>query len=181
VLLESAARRRLLSTNLVDLRIVLRELAPPGDGTGPRTADNHGMTMKMLGRLQGGIDPSNMLRVQRSCSHAHVPSQPAAGGYRYHDLGGEMPPFYLRRFRHGDGCAAVTLAAPLEMSSGGDAERGAPGVALVQVNVGARMIPWESLLEIADDPEVSALLARAALEAVFDLQLLEREDCPICE
>ena len=143
-------------------------------------ADNHGMTMKMLGRLQGGIDPSDALRVERSCAHAHLPAQPAASGYRYHDLAGELPPFYLRRFRHGDTCAAVTLAGPVEISSGADAERGAPAVALVQVSVGARMIRWDQLMAIADDTGVSSLLTRAALEAVFELQLLEREDCPIC-
>jgi hypothetical protein len=142
--------------------------------------DNHCMTMKMLGRLRGGIDPSNALRVERSCSHAHVPAQPAAAGYRYHDLRGELPPFYLRRFRHGGNCAAVTLVGPVELSSGADAERGAPAVALVQVSIGARTVPWESLMAAPDDPEFSALLTRAALEAVFELQLLEREDCPIC-
>jgi hypothetical protein len=162
------------------LRFVLRELAPAGDETGLPATDNLCMTMKMLGRLQGGIDPSDALRVERSCSHAHVPAQPAAAGYRYHDLAGELPPFYLRRFRYGTTCAAVSLVGPVELSSGADAERGAPAVALVQVSIGARTLPWESLLATDTDLGVSPLLARAALEAVFDLQLLEREDCPIC-
>jgi hypothetical protein len=138
------------------------------------------MTMKMLGRLRGGIDPSDALRVERSCSHAHVPAQPAAAGYRYHDLAGELPPFYLRRFRYGATCAAVSLVGPVELSSGADAERGAPAVALVRVSIGARTLPWESLLATPVDPEVSPLLARATLEAVFELQLLEPEDCPLC-
>jgi hypothetical protein len=138
------------------------------------------MTMKMLGRLQGGIDPSDALRMERSCSHAHVPAQPAAAGYRYHDLEGELPPFYLRRFRYGAACAAVSLVGPVELSSGADAERGAPAVALVQVSLGPRTLSWESLLAAPADPEISPLLARAALEAVFELQLLEPDDCPIC-
>jgi len=142
--------------------------------------DKRVMTMKMLGRLRGGIDPSNALRVERCCSHAHVPAQPAADGYRYHDLGGELPAFYLRRLRHGEHCAAVTLVGPVELSSGADAERGAPGVALVQVSVGPRTVAWEDLLATTGDPDVPALLARAMLEAVFELDLLEREDCPIC-
>jgi hypothetical protein len=50
----------------------------------------------------------------------------------------------------------------------------------VQVSIGARTLPWESLMAAPADPEVSPLLARAVLEAVFELQLLEREDCPIC-
>jgi len=177
---KSATRDRLLSPNRVDLRIVLRELAPPGDEPGLPATDNQPMTIKMLGRLQGGIDPSDALRVERSCSHAHVPAQPVAAGYRYHDLGGELPPFYLRRFRYGATCATVSLVGPVELSSGADAERGAPAVALVQVSVGARRLPWESLLASTADGELSPLLVRATLEAVFELQLLERDDCPIC-
>ena len=109
-----------------------------------------------------------------------MPGQPVAAGYRYHDLGGELPPFYLRRFRYGATCAAVSLVGPVELSSGADAERGAPAVALVQVTIGARTLPWESLLASTADAELSPLLVRATLEAVFELQLLERDDCPIC-
>ena len=109
-----------------------------------------------------------------------MPAQPAASGYRYHELAGELPPFYLRRFRHGDTCAAVTLTGPVEISSGADAERGAPAVALVQVSIGARLVPWDRLLGLPDDEGVSSLLSRAALEAVFELHLLEAEECPIC-
>jgi hypothetical protein len=140
------------------------------------------MKMQMLGRLRGGIDPLDLRRVERCCSHALVPGEPAAAGYRYHDLGGELPPFYLRRFRYAaDRCATVSLIGPVELSSGADAERGAPAVALVQVSVGACLVPWHDVADMPDDPELSPLLARAALEAVFELQLLERDECPICE
>lgn len=178
---KSATRDILLSANRLDLRIILCELAPPGDGTPPREADNHGMKMQMLGRLRGGIDPFELRRVERCCSHALVPAEPAAAGYRYHDLGGEMPPFYLRRFRYGDRCAAVSLIGPVELSSGADAERGAPAVAQVQVSMGAGLMAWHEVASLADEPELSPLLARAALEAVFELQLFERDECPICE
>ena len=177
---KSAARHILLSTNRFDLRIVLHELAPPGDAATPLEADKYGMTMRMLGRLQGGIDPFNVRRVERCCSHALVPAEPAAAGYRYHDLAGELPPFYLRRFRYRDLCAAVALVGPVELSSGADAERGAAAVAQVQVSVGARRVSWHELAAIPGDAELSPLLARAALEAVFELQLLERDECPIC-
>jgi hypothetical protein len=178
---KSAKRDILLSPNRFNLRIILYELAPPGDGPPPREADNHGMKTQMLGRLRGGIDPSDLRRVERCCSHALVPAEPAAAGYRYHDLGGELPPFYLRRFRYADRCAAVSLIGPVELSSGADAERGAPAVALVQVSVGAGLVSWDEVAAMPDAPEVSPLLARAALEAVFELQLLERDECPICE
>jgi hypothetical protein len=179
---KSAKRDILLSANRFDLRIILCELAPPGDGKAAREADNHGMKMQMLGRLRGGIDPLDLRRVERCCSHALVPGEPAAAGYRYHDLGGELPPFYLRRFRYAaDRCATVSLIGPVELSSGADAERGAPAVALVQVSVGACLVPWHDVADMPDDPELSPLLARAALEAVFELQLLERDECPFCE
>jgi hypothetical protein len=134
----------------------------------------------MLGRLRGGIDPSDIRRVERCCSHAHLPAQPAAAGYRYHDLGGEMPPFYLRRFRHADSCAAVSLVGPVELSGGADAERGAPAVALVQLSVGARLVPLDRMVALLDEPDTPALLSRALAEAVFGLSLLERDDCPLC-
>jgi hypothetical protein len=181
VLEKSASRDILLSANRFNLRIVLCELAPPGDVAAPREADNHGMKMQMLGRLRGGIDPLDLRRVERCCSHALVPAEPAASGYRYHDLGGELPPFYLRRFRYADRCATVSLIGPVELSSGADAERGAPAVARVQVSMGACLVPWHDVADMPDEPELSPLLARAALEAVFELQLLERDECPICE
>jgi hypothetical protein len=181
VLEKSAKRDILLSANRFDLRIILCELAQPGDAKTPREADNHGMKMQMLGRLRGGIDPFDLRRVERCCSHALVPAEPAAAGYRYHDLGGELPPFYLRRFRYADRCATVSLIGPLELSSGADAERGAAAVAQVQVSMGAGLVPWHDVSDLPDEPEMSPLLARAALEAVFELQLLERDECPICE
>ena len=62
---KSATRDRLLSPNRVDLRIVLRELAPPGDEPGLPATDNQPMTIKMLpqGEMGGkaakfvGTDP----------------------------------------------------------------------------------------------------------------------------
>ena len=55
--------------------------------------------------------------MSRACSHVTIPAEPAATGYRYIDLGGDRPPFYVRRFGFGDRSAAVVLAAPIEWSS----------------------------------------------------------------
>ena len=87
---------------------------------------------------------------------------------------------YLRRFRLGDQVSAVALTAPIEASSGLDAERGAPGIARVELSVGPRVIPWDEIIEPRLAPGDSALLARAALQAVIDLDLVEVEDCPVC-
>jgi hypothetical protein len=138
------------------------------------------MTIEMLGRLRGEIDPVDAERLGRCCSHARIPEMPAADGYRYLTLGGELPPMYLRRFRLGDQVAAVALTAPIEASSGLDAERGAPGIARVELSVGPRVIPWEQIADPRLEPGDSALLARAALQAVIDLDLIEVEDCPVC-
>jgi hypothetical protein len=68
----------------------------------------------------------------------------------------------------------------VERSWGLDAEPGAAAVARVQLCVGARAVPWSEMLSPRLVPGDSALLARAALEAVIDLELLERDDCPLC-
>jgi hypothetical protein len=138
------------------------------------------MTIEMLGRLRGELDPVDAERLGRCCSHARIPETPAAAGYRYLDLGGELPPRYLRRFRLGERVSAVSLVAPVESSSGLDAERGAPAIARVELSVGPRLVPWDQIAEPRLLPGDSALLARAALQAVVDLDLLPAEDCPLC-
>jgi hypothetical protein len=138
------------------------------------------MTIEMLGRLRGEIDPADAERLAGCCSHARIPQTPAAAGYRYLDLGGELPPMYLRRFRLGEQVSTVTLTAPVECSSGLDAERGAPAVARVELSVGPRLVPWDEIAQPRLGPGDSALLARAALQAVIDLDLLPPEDCPLC-
>jgi hypothetical protein len=138
------------------------------------------MTIEMLGRLRGEIDPADAERLGRCCSHARIPQTPAAAGYRYLDLGGELPPMYLRRFRLGEQVSAVSLTAPVERSSGLDAERGAPAVAKVELSVGPRLIPWDDIADPRLGPGDSALLARAALQAVIELDLLAPDECPLC-
>jgi hypothetical protein len=177
---ESAARLGLLSAIRVQLRFVVLVLVPAGDAAAPAPAENGCMTIEMLGRLRGEIDPVDAMRIGRCCSHARIPEMPAAAGYRYLTLGGELPPMYLRRFRLGDRVSAVTLTAPIEASSGLDAERGAPGIARVELSVGPRVIPWDDMTDPQLGPGDSALLARAALQAVLDLDLVEIEDCPVC-
>src|SRR5438477_13119027 len=87
----------------------------------------------------------DMLRLGACCTHARLPRRPAEAGYRYYDLGGDEPAFYLRRFRLGDRTSAVSLIAPVELSSGLDAERGAPAIVHVQLSVGPRVIPWDEI------------------------------------
>src|SRR5207248_4552295 len=57
-------------------------------------------------------------RIRASCSHVRVPDEPAARGYRYVDVGGAAAPFYLLRLTAGDVSGAVTLTAPIELTSG---------------------------------------------------------------
>jgi hypothetical protein len=46
--------------------------------------------------------------------------------------------------------------------------------------VGARPIPWLEVCEPDLFPGDSALLARAALQAVLELDLLTDDECPLC-
>jgi hypothetical protein len=162
------------------LQIVAFVLTPTGDVPASAFADNVAMTMELLGRVRGRIHPDEAERLSGCCSHALVPAHPAAEGYRYHDLGGELPPFYVRRFGFDGRTAAVTLTAPLEVSSGDDAERGAPGIARVGVSYGMRSIPFRDVLTAELLSGESALLARIVVEALLDLRLVEHADCPLC-
>ena len=101
-------------------------------------------------------------------------------GYRYVDLGGSEPPFYSARIRSGDHCAAVTLYAPLEFTSAGDAEPGAPAVAQVKVSVGLNTLHWDRLLDVDLCSGVWAELLATALSEVAALDLLEQSSCPVC-
>ena len=47
-----------------------------------------GMHHHAFAHLPEGISPSDAQRIAAGCSHALVPDQPAARGYRYVDLGG---------------------------------------------------------------------------------------------
>src|SRR6478752_6999559 len=121
--LQSARSCGLLSAIRVQLRLFVLVLAPVGDARAFQIVDNSPMTIEMLGRMRGEVDPEDMGRLARCCTHARLPQTPAAAGYRYYDLGGAAPSFYLRRFRLGTRTAAVSLIAPVELSSGLDAER----------------------------------------------------------
>jgi hypothetical protein len=50
----------------------------------------------------------------------------------------------------------------------------------VVLSVGARPIPWDEVCEPDLFPGDSALLARAALQAVLELDLLTDDECPLC-
>jgi hypothetical protein len=154
-------------------------LAPPGDGAARAAAEDQGME-SAYAHLPEGISPNDAQRITAGCSHALVPDQPAAHGYRYVDLGGAEPPFYLLRIHSGDHCAAVTLNAPLEFSSAGDAEPGAPAIAQVKVSVGLNTLRWDHLLDVDLCSGVWADLLGTILSEVAALDLLEQSACPVC-
>jgi hypothetical protein len=161
------------------LRIVGCALAPAGDAFGSPCADNLTMTESML-RLAPTLTAEDLDRIRSCCSHVLVPDEPAVRGYRYFDLGGEAVPFYLRRLSAGPIVGAVTLSAPIELSSGDDAERGAHALAKAGVSIGVISIPWSRLLDQDVCGGVWADLVRQGLEALSQLELLEPGDCPIC-
>jgi hypothetical protein len=131
-------------------------------------------------RALEGLAPADLDRIDAGCGHVSVPGEPAACGYRYIDLGGDEPPFYLLRLRSGPMIGAVVLQAPIERTSGDDAERGAPAIARASVSIGVNTIPWSRLLDIDLCSGVWADLLGQALEQVAALELLVPADCPIC-
>jgi hypothetical protein len=136
--------------------------------------------IKPAPRATAALHPDAARRIRRSCAHAYVPSEPAVRGYRYIDLGGNAVPFYLLRLQAGDSVGAVSLTAPIELSSGEPAERGAPGIARARVTVGVHTVPWARLL--AQDLGEGAWddLLASALHELSRLDLLDARECPIC-
>jgi hypothetical protein len=170
---------RVLGHDSPRLHVARCALARSGDGPGPGAAEYLPMHPAHA-HLPDGIGADAARRISAGCSHALVPDQPAARGYRYIDLGGTEPPFYLLRLGSGDTCAAVSLCAPLEISSARDAEPGAPAVAQVRVTVGLNSLRWERLLDVDLCSGVWAELLGQALAEVAALDLLERSACPVC-
>ncbi len=146
---------------------------------GPAAADNEDMT-NSLPTTASTLTTLDLDRIRGGCSHAIVPDQPAACGYRYFDLGGGAAPFYLRRLTAGPIMGAVTLAAPIELTSGDEAERGARALAKVGISIGMASIPWNRLFDQDLCGGVWADLIRQALEAISELELVETADCPVC-
>ena len=126
------------------------------------------------------LHPDAARRIRRSCAHAYVPSEPAVRGYRYVDLGGDAVPFYLLRLRSGDSVGALSLTAPIELSSGEPAERGAPGIARARVTFGVHTVPWSKLLDRELCRGDWADLLGTALQELSRLELLDASECPIC-
>jgi hypothetical protein len=126
------------------------------------------------------LTDSDLERIEAGCGHARVPGQPARRGYRYVDIGGHEPPFYYRRLTAGRLTGAVLLQAPIEESSGDDAERGAPALARVAVTIGASSVPWRLLADVELCRGAYAELMRQALAEVADLDLIDARSCPFC-
>lgn len=133
-----------------------------------------------LARALEGLTVVDVERIRTGCGHVRVPSAPAARGYRYVDLAGDEPPFYIRRLAAGHQTGAVMLLAPIEMTSGDDAERGAPGIARVAVSIGVNTISWSRLLDVELCSGAWATLLGDALEEIAELEILDPPGCPIC-
>jgi hypothetical protein len=126
------------------------------------------------------VTPQDAERVAHSCSHVMLPDHPAAAGYRYHDLGGDGPAFYLKRLAMGDRSASLALRAPIELTNGDDAERGAPALARCELTVGLRRIDWQDILTFSVHEGESAILAQRAMDELVGLNLLAADECPVC-
>jgi hypothetical protein len=133
-----------------------------------------------LARALEGLTVLDVERIRTGCGHVRVPSAPAARGYRYIDLAGDEPPFYVRRLTAGRQTGSVMLHAPIEATSGDDAERGAPGIARVSVSIGVNTIPWPRLLDVELCSGPWAVLLADALAEIAGLEILDPPGCPIC-
>jgi hypothetical protein len=119
-------------------------------------------------------------RLSACCGHVLVPAHPVAAGYRYVDLGGDTAPFYLKRFTLGDRSTAIALRAPIERTSGDEAERGAPALAHCELSIGPRRVGWSELPALELRAGESATLAHRAVAEICELETLQRDECPFC-
>ena len=150
-----------------------------GDAPARIGADEQGM-QNALARALEGLTVVDVERIRTGCGHVRVPSAPAARGYRYIDLAGEDPPFYVHRLVAGRLTGSVILRAPIEATTGDDAERGAPGIARVAVSIGVNSIPWNRLLDVELCSGPWAMLLGDALEEIAALEILDPPGCPVC-
>ncbi len=150
-----------------------------GDDPGRGAAEDQGMR-NALARALKGLTVVDVERIRTGCGHVRVPSAPAARGYRYVDLVGEEPPFYVRRLTAGRQTGSIMLHAPIETTSGDEAERGAPGIARASVSIDVNTIPWSGLLDVELCSGPWATLLGDALEELAALEILEPTGCPLC-
>jgi hypothetical protein len=150
-----------------------------GDAPAGSAAENEDMQNALAHALEG-LTVVDVERIRTGCGHVRVPSAPAARGYRYLDLAGDSPPFYVRRLVAGRQTGSLMLHAPIEATSGEDAERGAPGIARVSVSIGVNTIPWHRLLDVELCSGPWASLLGDELEEIAALEVLARPGCPIC-
>lgn len=131
-------------------------------------------------RLLSGLGPLDRERIDDCCSHARVPDDPAALGYRRYDLGGTLPPYHLRRFGAGPFAGSLALVGPVSLAGGGEPEDGEPAVVRVDVTLGAERTPIADLeRRAAEDGRWTAACA-GLLGALAGLELYARGECPIC-
>ncbi len=142
-------------------------------------AEDQGMRTALARALEG-LTVVDVERIRTGCGHVRVPSAPAARGYRYVDLVGEEPPFYVRRLTAGRQTGSIMLHAPIETTSGDEAERGAPGIARASVSIDVNTIPWSGLLDVELCSGPWATLLGDALEELAALEILEPTGCPLC-
>ncbi len=132
--------------------------------------------------------------LRRACGHVHGDAGWLSHGYRFVALpGAELPSFLCRRVELADGgVVAVTLLAGIDPKTGApvlEAARnsemaalaladGPAGVWLVHLTIGNRTVQLSELASaLLGSPGPEALaLARAA----SSLQLLARQECPLC-
>ena len=150
-----------------------------GDAPAQIGAEEQGM-QNALARALEGLTVVDVERIRTGCGHVRVPSTPAARGYRYIDLAGDDPPFYVHRLVAGRLTGSLILNAPIEATSGDDAERGAPGIARVAVSIGVNSIPWSRLLDVELCSGPWATLLGDALEEIAALEILDPPACPVC-
>jgi hypothetical protein len=150
-----------------------------GDVPAGLAAEDQDM-QNVLARALEGLTVIDVERIRTGCGHVRVPSAPAARGYRYLDLAGDDPPFYVRRLVAGHQTGSLMLQAPIEATSGDDSERGAPGIARVSVSIGVNTIAWNRLLDVELCSGPWASLLGDALEEIAALEILDPPGCPIC-
>jgi hypothetical protein len=144
-----------------------------------RLSTTVGMTHPALSGT-AALHPEDLLRIRQSCSHTYVPEQPAERGYRYIDVGGGGAPQKHLRLTARRVSGAISLIAPIELTSTEPAERGAAAIARASVSIGVNTLAWHKLLDQDVCSGVWATLMTDALQELARLDLLEPALCPFC-
>lgn len=131
-------------------------------------------------RLLSGLGRADRERIDACCSHARTRGDLTARGYRRYDLGGECPPYHLRRFGVPGCTGSLALVGAVSLDRGGEPDPDESALVRVDVTLGAGRTSIRDLERRAMADGRWTAACTGLLAELASLELYSAADCPIC-